>query len=247
MKIQLVIPARYNSGRLPGKPLLPLLGVPMVERTWRRCTAAFSPDDVLVATDDERIADHCRTVGIRFMMTSPDCLTGTDRVAEVASRVEADYFINVQGDEPLINPGDILAMAKAAETHRDDLLLGICEVTSEEQYRNPTVPKAVFRLDGRLLYISRASIPATKQLEFRQAWRPVWIYGFPPAALAAYAARGAKTPIEAIEDNESIRFLEMGYDIRLVEMTANSIAVDTQEDVALVEARLRLEEADARP
>jgi 3-deoxy-manno-octulosonate cytidylyltransferase (CMP-KDO synthetase) len=97
----------------------------------------------------------------------------------------------------------------------------------------------VFREDGRLLYLSRASIPATKHLEYRRAWRPIWIYGFPPDALAAYAAKGRKGMIEEIEDNESIRFLEMGYDIRLVPMSTESIAVDTEEDVELVTRVLR--------
>jgi 3-deoxy-manno-octulosonate cytidylyltransferase (CMP-KDO synthetase) len=238
MRIQIVIPARYNSGRLPGKPLIDLLGKPMVERTWRRCIQAFPEEQVLVATDDDRIAAHCAKTGIRHLMTSKDCLTGTDRVAEVASKVDADYFINVQGDEPLINPEDIKAMAAAAEKAPTDLHLGIAEVDTEEQYRNPTIPKAVFREDGRLLYISRASIPATKRLEYRRAWRPIWIYGFPPDALAAYAAKGGKGMIEEIEDNESIRFLEMGYEIRLVPMSSESIAVDTEEDVELVKTAL---------
>jgi len=239
MHIQIVIPARFNSGRLPGKPLIALNGVPMVERTWRRCIMAAPAERVVVATDDDRIAAHCEKTGINYIMTSKDCLTGTDRVAEVASRMRADYFINVQGDEPLINPEDIRLMMEAAEKAPRDLHLGIAEVETEEQYRNPTIPKAVFREDGRLLYLSRASIPATKTLDYRRAWRPIWVYGFPPDALAAYAARGGKTMIEEIEDNESIRFLEMGYDIRLVPMSAESIAVDTEIDIAIVERALR--------
>jgi 3-deoxy-manno-octulosonate cytidylyltransferase (CMP-KDO synthetase) len=243
MNIQIVIPARYNSGRLPGKPLLDLFGMPMIERTWRRCIMAVPEEQVLVATDDERIAAHCEKIGIAYLMTSRDCLTGTDRVAEVARLIEADYYINVQGDEPLINPQDIATIIAAAQKAPRDLHLGIAEVTSEAQYRNPSIPKAVFRQDGRLLYLSRASIPATKHLEYRRAWRPIWIYGFPPDALAAYADHGGKGMIEEIEDNESIRFLEMGYDIRLVPMSDESIAVDTPEDVERVRHVLREQEA----
>ncbi|GHA14287.1 3-deoxy-manno-octulosonate cytidylyltransferase [Devosia pacifica] len=234
MQVQVVIPARYNSGRLPGKPLIDLDGMPMVERTWRRCISAIAEDQVLVATDDQRIADHCESVGIRWMMTSPECLTGTDRVAEVATRIDADYFVNVQGDEPLINPDDISRLIVAARNAPHELHLGITEIFDEREFRNPTIPKAVFRKDGRLLYVSRTALPSTKYLEFRRAWRPVWVYGFPPAALADYAAHEGKGVIEEIEDNECLRFLEMGYDIRLVEMSAESVAVDTPEDAERV-------------
>ncbi|HEY4199913.1 MAG TPA: 3-deoxy-manno-octulosonate cytidylyltransferase [Devosiaceae bacterium] len=238
MDIRLVIPARYRSTRLPGKPLIDIAGTPLLERTWRRCTLAFPQEKIYVATDDQRIADYCESKGIQWILTSPDCLTGTDRIAEFAEKMPADYYINVQGDEPLINPEDIKRIVAAAQQSPTDLHLGICEVTSEEQYRNPSIPKAVFRQDKRLLYVSRASIPAPKSLEYRRAWRPVWIYGFSPAALKAYAGNGGKTTIEAIEDNEIIRFLELGYEVHLVEMSSESIAVDTPEDVAEVERAL---------
>lgn len=239
MRIQLVIPARYRSSRLPGKPMIELAGVPMIERTWRRCRLAVPDDQLLVATDDERIAEHCRRVGMRVMMTSPDCLTGTDRVAEVARSVEADYFVNVQGDEPLIDPADIRALIETAHRHPDEVLLGITEIVGEAQFRNPSITKAVFRQDMRLLYVSRGAIPITKRGEFRRAWRPIYVYGFPPSALAAFSGNGSKATLEEIEDVEILRLLELGFEVRLVPMSADSIPVDTPADVTQVEARLR--------
>lgn len=239
MRIQVIIPARYRSSRLPGKPLVDILGVPMLERTWRQCRKAVSDEDLLIATDDERIADHCRKVGMRFVMTSPDCLTGTDRVAEVARSVDADYFVNVQGDEPLIDPEDIRALIEAAHRHPDEVLLGITEIEDEDQFRNPSITKAVFRKDMRLLYVSRGAIPVTKRGEFRRAWRPIYVYGFPPPALAAFRGTGAKATLEEIEDVEILRLLELGFEIRLVPMSSSSIPVDMPEDVARVEQYLR--------
>lgn len=215
-----------------------LAGKSMIERTWRQCVQGFPRERVWVATEDERIRAHCEALGIPVLMTSPDCLTGTDRVAEVAQRLPAAVYLNVQGDEPLCNPEDIRAILDASRRYPGEIINGYCALDEERAFRSPSTPKVVFRPDGRLLYMSRAAIPSDKSLAFCQAWRQVCIYAFPARALGEFAARGAKTPLESLEDIEILRFLEMGYEVRMVPLSAESIAVDTPEDVIRVEQRL---------
>lgn len=238
MNYLVVIPARYRSSRLPGKPLVLLNGVPMVVRTYRQCVKAVPAERVIVATDDDRIRAVCEAEGIAAVMTSPDCLTGTDRVAEVARARPHDTFINVQGDEPLFNPADLASLIEAARLHPEDVINGYCAIGGAELYQSRSIPKVVTRPDGRLLYMSRAPIPGNKEATFDKAWRQVCAYAFPRAALAAFAACTTKTPLEAIEDIEILRFLELGWDVRMIPMSDQSIAVDHPEDVARVEASL---------
>lgn len=239
MQYVIVIPARHASSRLPGKPLIDLDGTPMIIRTYRQCVQAAPAEQVLVATDNEEIRRSCEQAGIRTIMTSSRCLTGTDRVAEVAEQIEADTFINVQGDEPLFNPADLRLLIEAALASNNSVINGYCAISDEESFRNPGMPKVVFRPDGRLLYMSRASIPTTKLGEFRTAWRQVCAYAFPRAALQAFAASSSKTPLEEVEDIEILRFLELGWEVRMLEMSSQSISVDTPEDVPRVERAIR--------
>lgn len=239
MRFLVVIPARYESSRLPGKPLVPLLGVPMIVRTYRQCTKVVPSECVVVATDDARIAACCEAEGIKVVMTSSTCLTGTDRVAEVAGALAADVYINVQGDEPVFNPADLTALVAAAEQFPDDVINGYCAIETEEMFRSSSTPKVVLRPDGRLLYMSRAAIPTNKAHGFANAWRQVCAYAFPRSALEAFAALEAKTPLESIEDIEILRFLELGREVRMIPMSALSVAVDNPEDVPRAEQAIR--------
>lgn len=238
MEVVIVIPARYRSSRFEGKPLVPLLGRPMIARVWDRCIGALPPGKIYVATDDDRIAEACQAQGIQVVMTGEDCLTGTDRVYQAAQQIQADLYINVQGDEPLLDPADITAVIDAAAKRPGRVLNAMCPIAEESDFRSTTVPKVVARPDGRLMYMSRAPIPTDKEHSFRGAMKQVCIYAFPPAALAAFAGAGAKTPMEAIEDIEILRFLELGYEVDMVEVSGASIAVDVPEDVARVERAL---------
>jgi 3-deoxy-manno-octulosonate cytidylyltransferase (CMP-KDO synthetase) len=213
----------------------------MILWTYERCIAALPRQDVFIATDDERIAATCRAAGAQVLMTRSDCLTGTDRIAEAANQVAADVYINVQGDEPLMDPADISAIVAAAHTHPHDIINGMAPIDDEDEFRRPSVPKVVAAPDGRLLYMSRAAIPTTKSLGFAKAYKQICVYAFPRAALAAFAAKGVKTPLEAVEDIEILRFLELGYAVRMVSLSSVSIAVDLQEDVGRAEAALRAE------
>lgn len=231
-----IIPARYESTRLPGKPLVPISGVPMVVRTWRQCAKVVPEAQLYVATDDSRIREVCEQHGIRVLMTGSDCLTGTDRLAQAAQQIAARVYINVQGDEPVFNSDDLSALIAASMQAPDTVLNGVCPISDEGQYRSRSVPKVVARPDGRLMYMSRAPIPANKSDKFVRAWRQVCAYAFPAAALRAFAAHPGKTPLEEIEDIEILRFVELGWEVRMIAMSDQSVAVDNPEDVAHAEA-----------
>lgn len=234
----LIIPARYASTRLPGKPLVDIAGKPMIQRVYEQCLKAVAKEKIYVATDDQRIYDAVLEFGGQSIMTSPDCPTGTDRVAEVAKQIPADFYINVQGDEPLFNPEDIQRCIVACRAYPGEVVNGFAAIDREEDYFSRSVPKVVFRMNKRLLYMSRAPIPGNKKGEFTLAYRQICTYGFPLDALLAFAERKEKTAFEEQEDIEILRFLEMGYKVRMVEMSADSIPVDHPEDVERVIQRL---------
>ena len=238
MRSILVIPARYQSTRFPGKPLTDILGKSMIQRVYEQCVQAFPTQHIYVATEDERIVTHCQTLGINVVLTSDNCLTGTDRVAEVALQIDADYYINVQGDEPVFNPADIRLLVNILHKYPGEIINGYCAIEAEEQYTSVAIPKVVFRPDGRLLYMSRSAIPGNKSSRLHFSFRQVCAYAFPKSALLAFSAQKEKTPLEAEEDIEILRFLELGYEVRMLEMSTESIAVDHPEDIEKVIRKL---------
>jgi 3-deoxy-manno-octulosonate cytidylyltransferase (CMP-KDO synthetase) len=192
------------------------------------------PNEVIVvATDDQRIATECEQNGIQWEMTSTSCLTGTDRVAEVAQRHNAEWFVNVQGDEPFLDPTGLLSLLTAVSNA--DLAAGVINayshISSEADFRSSTVPKVVVDQQSRLLYISRGAIPTGKSLEFSTAKRQIGMYAFRKSALKAFSERTVKTPLEHIEDVEILRFLELGITVRMIEVDSVGIAIDTPEDL----------------
>ncbi len=235
----IVIPARLQSSRLPEKPLIDLLGKSMIQRTYEQCKKAVDADKIYVATDSQKIFDHCTALNINVLMTSENCLTGTDRVAEVAQQIDADYYINVQGDEPLFNPEDIHKTIALLDKHAGEIINGYSTIRREEDYRSASVPKVVLRPDGRLLYMSRSPIPGNKNGQFVLAQRQICIYAFPKKALLAFANQQEKTPLEQQEDIEILRFLELGFEVRMVQLSDESVAVDHPEDAERVRQILK--------
>src|ERR1017187_681603 len=235
MQISLLIPARYQSSRFPGKPLVMLAGRTMLRRCWERCAHVFPPQHIWIATDDERIVDHCRESGMQVLLTPASCMTGTDRVAAAAKLITADYYLSVQGDEPVIDPQDIAVTRDAALRSPGAILNGFCPITDPRDHEDRKIPKVVFRQDRRLLYMSRSPIPGSKAPAKIQACRQVCIYGFPPAALEVFASTGAKTPLEQLEDIEILRFLELGYEVQMIPLSTSSFSVDLPQDVLTAE------------
>jgi 3-deoxy-manno-octulosonate cytidylyltransferase (CMP-KDO synthetase) len=241
MHFLVVIPARYRSSRFPGKPLAALLGRPMILHVWSRCVEAVGTERVAIATDDERIRAVCEGAGARVVMTSEQCLTGTDRVFETARVIKADVYVNVQGDEPLVSKADLESVIEAARAHPDEIINAMCSIQTEADFRSLTVPKVVSRPDGRLLYMSRAAIPGSKDAGFHRADRQVCIYAFPRRSLEAFAALNARSALEVVEDIEILRFLELGFEVRMVRVSDHSVAVDTPEDLERVRALMQNE------
>ncbi|MEX1257174.1 MAG: 3-deoxy-manno-octulosonate cytidylyltransferase [Gemmatimonadota bacterium] len=235
-----VIPARYASTRFPGKPLAVIAGKPMVQHVWERATRARRLDRVVVATDDPRIGELCRSLGIDVEMTSDAHATGTDRIAEVAERGLGDFYVNVQGDEPLIDPDaiDICVDCLMGGLGRGiDVATVYVEGASEEQERSSASVQLVPTIDGRVMALSRLPIPSAFKAPYRRAVH-VGLYAFGRAALARFAGR-ARGPVEAAESIELLRFLEYGDPIACGPIPPGSIGVDYPEDVARVEAILR--------
>lgn len=247
MKIVVVIPARFKSSRFPGKPLVKLLGRPMIQWVAELSAKAVGQDNVYIATDDQRIADTVVQLGFQAVMTSEKCLTGTDRLAEFAQKVEADIYINVQGDEPLVNPEDILKVIEAKKSYPNEVINGYAVIGPDEDPNNVNIPKVIFTEDKRMVYMSRQSLPGFKDkknspVEF---YKQVCIYAFNRQELLTYGAYGKKSILEHAEDIEIIRFLEFNQPVRMLQTRPGSLAVDIPEDVKKVEAAMKRAQHDA--
>lgn len=233
-----IIPARFAATRFPGKPLAPIAGRPMIERVWRGALAAKRLRAVIVATDDERIAEACRGFGAEVAWTSPDHPTGTDRLAEVAARLDDEIVVNVQGDEPLIAGFVIDA---AVETLEADPAVPMSTV-AHPMAGSPDDPnrvKVVIDRRGDALYFSRSRIPALARPEHPpRYWQHVGLYAYRRAFLLEYVHL-PRTPAELAEGLEQLRALEHGHRIRVALVEGwESVPVDVPADVAAVEARL---------
>ena len=236
MKVLCIIPARYASTRLPGKPLRDIAGKPMIVRVYERAIRAQRVHEVVVATDDERIRAAVEEHGGNAVMTRADHATGTDRLAEVvAQRPDCDLIINVQGDEPLIDPAVIDALVAPFE-HDTALMMATAktEITDAAEMENPNNVKVVADHTGNALYFSRARIPYACNAGAK-VYKHIGIYAYRRDFLLAYA-KMAQTELECSESLEQLRALENGYRIRVVETDAVFIGVDTEEDLAAVNA-----------
>ncbi len=235
----IVIPARYKSKRLPGKPLIDIKGLPMIVRTFNQCKKVVNSSKILVATENKKIFRLCKKNNINVMMTSSKCLTGTDRVAEVAKKIKKKFYINVQGDEPICNPADIKKIIDTAKKYPNTVINGFTEIKDKKIFYSPHIPKIVFRKDGNLIYMSRAPIPSNKNRSLIKAWRQICIYSFPYKSLKVFSSFKKKTPLEAIEDLELNRFIEIGYQVKMIRMSNKSIAVDTNSDLIKVKKKVK--------
>ena len=234
MKTLCVIPARYASTRLPGKPLADICGQPMIRRVYDRACLATRPDAVVVATDHPLVYDAVASFGGHAVMTSPDHPTGTDRLAEVARLYpEAAVIVNVQGDEPLIAPEVIDRLAAAFDDDPGLAMATLMTVMDEADYHVPSAVKVVTDLAGYALYFSRSLIPYPRTAAGLPVYKHLGIYAYRRDFLLTFAGL-SPTPLEKCESLEQLRALEHGYRIKVLLTDFQSVGVDTPEDLEKV-------------
>lgn len=236
--VAIIIPARYQSTRFPGKPLALIRGLPMIQHVYTRCQKVPNINQIVVATDDERIADTVRGFGGEVVMTSQDCACGTDRVAEVAAKMDADIIVNVQGDEPALEP-EYVSKAIAPLLADDNLQMAtlMAPITDEAELHNPNIVKVVTALNNNALYFSRSSIPNNERAQVAVPHKHIGLYVYRRDFLLQLT-KMAQTPLELTEKLEQLRVLENGIAIRMVLVPKSSFGVDTPEQLAAMEALL---------
>lgn len=244
-RVVVILPARYHSTRFPGKPLVVINGKPLIEWVHRRAVRIKGVDRVVVATDHEHIVDAVKAFGGEAVMTSIRHETGTDRVAEVAKKIDCDIIVNLQGDEPLFPASLVEEMiAVSAGAGRPDIVTAAHPVTDASEVENPHVIKVVMDLEGHALYFSRAPIPATHAAHVPDDtsathYRHVGIYVFHKEALAWFASL-ERSPLEMSERLEQLRALENGMTIRVVKTEHTTVGVDVPGDIKNVEKALTI-------
>ncbi len=241
-KIIGIIPARYSSTRFPGKMLATILGVSLIQRTYENAKKCLTLKELIVATDDQRIFDHVMGFGGKVVMTSPECPSGTDRLAEAirtnAFLADADIIVNIQGDEPCIDPHTITKVALLLNSDPEAAMsTAVVKLTSRENAANASVVKCVMDQNHNALYFSRNLIPAGRSQQFRLGityYHHVGIYAFRRDFLQHYAEL-EPTPLQLAEDLEQLKVLEHGYRIKTAIVDHESIGVDQPEDIKKIE------------
>ncbi|MBC7329570.1 3-deoxy-manno-octulosonate cytidylyltransferase [bacterium] len=233
MKIIGIIPARYSATRLPGKPLANICGKPLIQYVYEQAKKSKLLEDVLVATDDERILKAVEKFGGKAVMTSPSHPSGTDRCAEVARKIDCDFVINIQGDEPLIPPEVIDKVAEALrESDEVTPMTSAATLANNEERGNSNVVKVVTDRNGIALYFSRSPIPFYRN-PIAPTLRHIGIYGYRKDFLLKFVSL-PQTPLERTESLEQLRALEHGFKIKIVLVDYSPVGVDTPEDLERV-------------
>ena len=240
MKTVIIIPARYRSSRYKGKPLVKILGREMILRVADICSKVIRIKDLYIATDHLKIAKLVKKEKYNVIMTSPKCLTGTDRVAEAAKKINSKIYINVQGDEPTIDPKDIKKIIQAKIKYPGHVICGYDKVQKFENPLSKNIPKVVVNKEQELIYISRALVPGTKgKIKNYQYLKQVCIYAFNKNELKKFYSKKKKGTIENIEDIEILRFFDLGVKIKMVKLQSKSVAVDEVKDVKRAEKLIK--------
>ena len=238
MSTSIIIPARYGSSRYRGKPLVRILGKEMVVRVADICSKIKNAK-VFVATDSKKIANAVKKYGYKYIFTSSRCLTGTDRVAEAANKIRSKIYINVQGDEPTINPKDIRKVIETKKKFPNHVICGYDKVHDFENPSSINLPKVVVNSKGELIYISRALVPGKKKNSQKiQYHKQVCIYAFNKKQLKKFYSMKRKSETESFEDIVILRFFDLNEKIKMVKLNSQSIAVDEIADVKKAEKLL---------
>ncbi|QHT48043.1 3-deoxy-manno-octulosonate cytidylyltransferase [Bacillus sp. SB49] len=234
MKVIGVIPARYNSSRFPGKPLADILGKPMVQHVFERVSASDKIDEVVVATDHEDIKQTVLNFGGKVVMTREDHETGSDRMAEVVSKMEGDIFVNIQGDEPLIHTGTIDKLVEAALENPESVITAKTKLEDMEDVQDPNVVKVIADSKDTAIYFSRSPIPYNRSKEPTTYYKHLGIYSYPRNVITKFVDL-PQSPLERVEVLEQLRLLENDYTIKVIETTYDAVGVDVPEDIQKVE------------
>ena len=238
MKITGVIPARYDSSRFPGKPLVDIMGKSMIQRVYEQAIQVESLDKVIIATDDTRIFDHATEKKMNVIMTAKDHPSGTDRCAEVAQKIDCDVVVNIQGDEPFLEPNDIELLVSRFKNPDCQIATLITPVSSAEDMQNPNRVKCVTNLSGKALYFSRSPIPYEQGKTAEKGFRHIGLYAYRRSVLLEIS-KLKPSALEQSESLEQLRWLENGYSIYTAVTHAQSPNIDTPEDLEAVLSTLR--------
>lgn len=244
--VVVAIPARLASTRLPRKVVLDLGGKPVLRHVWEKAMRMKSAGRVVVLADSEEVATLARGFGAEVLMTAPECASGTERLASVLGALPGDFFLNVQGDEPFIDPALLDSLVMCWQESRCRVVTAVARVKQAERLADPNTVKVVRALNGRAIYFSRSAVPYLRGVplaewpEKHAYWSHIGVYGYDRKTLEEYP-RMPVTEIEKIESLEQLRFVEHGLDIRTVETDYHPVAIDTAEDLerarALLETR----------
>lgn len=239
-KISLIIPARYNSSRFPGKPLAKIFNKELILWVLETCLKAVKKKFIVVATDNKRIFNFVKNKKFKALMTPKNCLTGTDRIAFASKKINAEIYINVQGDEPLVSPKDIKLVINMKKKFPDYVICGCVRLQKNENKNSLNIPKVIFNEKNELIYISRNLIPGfkNKNLEI-DYYKQVCIYGFNKEELNQFYKFSRKSKLESIEDIEILRFFEINKKVKMVVFKSQSLAVDTKQDIKKIERFVR--------
>ncbi|MDX1436359.1 MAG: 3-deoxy-manno-octulosonate cytidylyltransferase [Anaerolineales bacterium] len=236
MRVFGVIPARLAASRLPNKVLAEIAGQPMIQHVWQQAAKARSLDGLCVATDSAEIRAVVEGWGGVALMTSPYCRSGTERIASIVKHLKADLIINIQGDEPLIEPALLDAVVSAARDTGADLITPVYAISEMDDLFSPDIVKVVRGSDGRALYFSRSAVPFYRGLDPRDwlnrwvYWGHIGVYAYRMEVIEGYLAI-PPSPIETAEHLEQLRFLDHGYTIQTIESDYQPVAVDTPGDL----------------
>ena len=240
MKTVIIIPARFGSSRYKGKPLVKILNREMILRVADICSKVVNKKNLYVATDHKKIAKVVKNENYNAIMTSTKCLTGTDRVAEASKKIKSKIYINVQGDEPTINPKDIKKILKTKIKYPNHVICGYDKVHKFENPSSINLPKVVVNEKQELIYMSRSLIPGSKKnIKNYDYLKQVCIYAFNKSELNKFYSKKKKGIIEDMEDIEILRFFDLGVKIKMVKLQSNSVAVDEIKDVKKAEKLIR--------
>ena len=228
-----VIPGRLNSTRFPKKIVYPLKGKSVIQHVYDNAKEAKLLNHLVIAIDSMETLSYLNKDS-ETILTSQGHESGTDRVAEVSKKIRRDFYINVQGDEPLIKATDLIKVINYAKKNPNKIINAMCGIKNRKDYFNFNIPKLVFDKSKNLVYMSRAAIPSNKKNKFVKSYKQVCIYSFPRKMLKTFSNQKVKTLNEKIEDIEILRFIDLGFKVKMIEVSESSIAVDTKEDLKKV-------------